>query len=100
MKGASAKGSFTIEAAVIITLFMLIIATGMKIGVNCYLEIKSEKEHEELKDFWVVDDFYRIKTLSGAVGGKKSQTKKEDSKVDLKKKEDSKSDSKVNLKKE
>lgn len=57
------KGSYTIEAAIIMSLFLFTIVAVMKISLSLYTEVKNQKEHEVLEKIWVVDDFYRLSLL-------------------------------------
>lgn len=81
------RGSFTVEAAIIIPLFMIFIAMGMKTGIECYKEIGGEAEEKALDGMWVVDDFYTIRTLSNSVDESGTSGNKESGGKDTDKKE-------------
>ena len=53
------KGSYTVEAAIIVPIFIFILAIGMKAGLILYSEIKQQQEQQILEEMWLVDDFYR-----------------------------------------
>ncbi len=57
------KGSFTVEGAIIFPLFIFISAAGMKMGLELYSEIKSQKEQEYVTNMWLVDDFYNYESI-------------------------------------
>lgn len=57
------KASYTVEAAIIVPLFLFMICSGMKIGINIYQEITKEKEQEIVQDLWLVDEFYKFQIL-------------------------------------
>lgn len=57
------KGSFTVEGAIIIPLFIFIIAAGMNIALLLYQDIKNENECENVTNMWLVDDFYNYQIL-------------------------------------
>ena len=75
------------EAAIIIPLFMIFIAMGMKTGIECYKEIGGEAEEKALDGMWVVDDFYTIRTLSNSVDESGTSGNKESGGKDTDKKE-------------
>lgn len=52
------RGSYTVEAAILIPLLILLMTGGIKIAIGLYQEIKAEKALEDLTEFWAVDDFY------------------------------------------
>mgnify|MGYP002728131694 FL=1 len=54
------KGSYTIEAAIIVPIFIFLLAIGMRAGLILYDEIRLEREQEILDGLWLVDDFYRF----------------------------------------
>ena len=61
------KGSFTVEASIIVPLFLIMLGAGMKLTLTLYQEIVKSNEQDVLEDMWVVDDFYRIKIVDGLV---------------------------------
>lgn len=53
------KGSYTVEASIIVPLAIGVLALAMKMGISCYQEIRREKEQERIVELWEVQDFYR-----------------------------------------
>lgn len=68
-KNISLKGSYTVEAAIIVPIFIFLLAIGMRAGLILYDEIKQEREQEILDGMWVVDDFYRYKNMGELIDG-------------------------------
>ena len=63
------KGSYTAEAAIIVPIFIFILAIGMKAGLILYSEIKQQQEQQILEEMWLVDDFYRYKSAGEILDG-------------------------------
>lgn len=63
------KGSYTVEAAIIIPIFLFILALGMRAGLILFEEIRTQNEEAMLEEIWVVDDFYRFKSAGEIIGG-------------------------------
>lgn len=63
------KGSYTIEAAIIVPIFIFLLAIGMRAGLILYDEIRQEREQEILDGLWIVDDFYRFKRMGELTDG-------------------------------
>ena len=63
------KGSYTIEAAIIVPTFIFLLAIGMRAGLILYGEIRQEREQEILGGLWLVDDFYRFKCMGELTDG-------------------------------
>ncbi len=61
------KGSYTIEAAVVVSLFLLVIAGTMQMGVRLLEEVRTECEQERLLEFRAVEDFYHYQIWKGVV---------------------------------
>lgn len=53
------KGSYTVEAAIIIPIFIFIMAVSIRVGIKLYQEITLQTEQKIVENMWVVDDFYR-----------------------------------------
>ena len=52
------KGSYTVEGAIIIPIFIVMLAIAMKMGLVLYNEMKADSSYEYATDMWLVDDFY------------------------------------------
>lgn len=61
------KGSFTVEGAIIIPLFIFVAAAGMNLGLSLYEEVKSQNEQEYATNMWLVDDFYNYQSIKEVV---------------------------------
>ena len=53
------RGSFTIEGAIIIPIFIFMMTIVMNMSLLLYKEIKDENEQKEVTGWWLVDDFYK-----------------------------------------
>ena len=53
------KGSYTVEAAIIIPIFIFIMAVAIRAGIKLYQDITLQTEQKIVENMWVVDDFYR-----------------------------------------
>ena len=63
------KGSYTIEAAIIVPIFIFLLAIGMRAGLILYDEIRQEREQEILDGLGLVDDIYRFKCMGELTDG-------------------------------
>lgn len=59
----SQKGSFTIEAAVWVPIFLMMIAMVLKIGIMLYTEVAKSDYHETLQNMDMVQEFYNYQIL-------------------------------------
>ena len=57
------RGSFTIEGAIIIPIFIFMMTIVMNISLLLYEEIKDENEQKEVTGWWLVDDFYKYQDV-------------------------------------
>ena len=57
------RGSFTIEGAIIIPIFIFMMTIVMNMGLLLYEEIKDENEQKEVTGWWLVDDFYKYRDV-------------------------------------
>lgn len=57
------RGSFTIEGAIIIPIFIFMITIVMNMSLLLYEEIKDENEQKEVTGWWLVDDFYKYQDV-------------------------------------
>lgn len=53
------KGSYTVEAALLVPVLLFVMALGMKIGLILYREITQEDETQMTAELWEVEDFYK-----------------------------------------
>ena len=61
------KGSYTVEGAIIIPIFIVMLAIAMKMGLVLYNEKKADSSYEYATDMWLVDDFYNYQVLKEVV---------------------------------
>ena len=59
----SQKGSYTIEAAVWVSLFLMMIAMALKTGIMLYSEVAKSGYHEKLQNIDIVQEFYNYQIL-------------------------------------
>lgn len=57
------RGSFTIEGAIIIPIFIFMMTIVMNMSLLLYEEIKNENEQKEVTGWWLVDDFYKYQDV-------------------------------------
>ncbi len=53
------KGSYTVEAALIVPLVIGAMALAMRISIMLYEEVCTQKEQETVVAMWEVKEFYR-----------------------------------------
>ena len=56
------KGSFTVEASVLVPMLLVIYVLIINTGLYMYTEIR---EQQEQSDIWVIDDFYKYQLMKG-----------------------------------
>lgn len=61
------KGSYTVEGAIIIPIFITMLAIAMNMGLVLYNEMKQDSSYEYATDMWLVDDFYNYQVLKEVV---------------------------------
>lgn len=61
------KGSYTVEEAIIIPIFITMLAIAMNMGLVLYNEMKQDSSYEYATDMWLVDDFYNYQVLKEVV---------------------------------
>ena len=59
------RASYTVEASILIPLFLMMMAVAMETGISLYQETVQEAEQEGLADVWAVEDFYRFSAVKG-----------------------------------
>ena len=57
------RGSFTVEGAIIIPIFIFMMTIVMNMSLLLYKEIKDENEQKEVTGWWLVDDFYKYQDV-------------------------------------
>lgn len=57
------RGSFTIEGAIIIPIFIFMMTIVMNMSLLLYEEIKDKNEQKEVTGWWLVDDFYKYQDV-------------------------------------
>lgn len=57
------RGSFTIEGAIIIPIYIFMMTIVMNMSLLLYEEIKDENEQKEVTGWWLVDDFYKYQDV-------------------------------------
>ena len=61
------KGSFTVEASVLVPMLIFMYLLMINTGIHYYVEIREQKEQEAQEDVWVVEEFYKYQLLKGVV---------------------------------
>ena len=61
------KGSYTVEGAIIIPIFIVMLAIVMKMGLVLYNEMNADSSYEYATDMCLVDDFYNYQVLKEVV---------------------------------
>lgn len=61
------NGSYTVEGAIIIPIFIVMLAIAMKMGLVLYNEMKEDSSYAYATDMWLVDDFYNYQVLKEVV---------------------------------
>lgn len=51
------RGSYTVEAAVIIPVLIWTMAAAMCTGIDLLHEVREEHEEKQIEDMWAVDSF-------------------------------------------
>ena len=59
------KGSFTVEASVLVPMLLIIYVLIINTGLYMYTEIREQQEQEAQSDIWVIDDFYKYQLMKG-----------------------------------
>lgn len=61
------KGSLTIEAAVIIPVYLFTILVVIQLAIGLYCEIREEQIGTNLQELWLVSDFYKYQMWKGVI---------------------------------
>lgn len=67
MKGKWHRGSFTVEATIIVPLFIFMILTVLRIGIGFFQDSAKREVSPELEKLDIVSEFYNYQVL-GEVG--------------------------------
>lgn len=59
------KGSFTVEASVLVPMLLIIYVLIINTGLYMYTEIREQQEQGAQSDIWVIDDFYKYQLMKG-----------------------------------
>lgn len=57
------KGSYTVEAALIVPILIWTMAIAMCTGMELLKEVRGEHEEKQIEDMWAIDSFYKYQTL-------------------------------------
>ena len=62
------KGSYTVEAAILVPLLLFVIFTAVQIGISFYQESATKKISDKIQNFNIVEEFYHYQLLKEIVG--------------------------------
>ena len=57
------RGSYTVEAAIIVPIMIWTMAIAMCTGITMHQEIQCEHEETQIQDLWAVETFYKYQVL-------------------------------------
>lgn len=57
------KGSYTVEAAVLVPILIGTMAFAMCMGISLLEDIRGEHEEQKIETMWAVDEFYNYQVL-------------------------------------
>lgn len=61
------RASYTIEAAILVPLLVLIIVGGILAGIELNKEISQQQEHKKVCEYWAVEDFYKVNSVKEVI---------------------------------
>lgn len=64
------KGSYTVEAALTMSILIFTFVIAMKLGISLYQETSESAAKEHSDDMWVVKIFYKDDFVGGLLDGK------------------------------
>ena len=64
---ASLRGSYTVEASVIIPMFLFLMITTTSIGIDLYHEAEAAQEQERTSSLWAVEKFYAFQAVDEVI---------------------------------
>jgi hypothetical protein len=53
------KGSYTVEASILVPVLLFTMALAMKMALCLYHELKEQQESQLVESMWAVEDFYK-----------------------------------------
>lgn len=62
------KGSYTVEAALLIPLLIILMAGTIRVAIGLYQEIEAEEQLGDLAEYWAVDEFYFEQGIVEVIG--------------------------------
>jgi hypothetical protein len=63
------KGSYTVEAAIVVPIVLFVFVKAMEMGISLYQEIRDGEPEYFQNDTWVVDTFYKQDFAGGLLHG-------------------------------
>lgn len=57
------RGSYTVEASLVVPIVIFAMALAMKLGIALYQEIEEQPEDREWAEMWGVGDFYNHQAI-------------------------------------
>lgn len=60
------RGNYTVEAALIVPLYLFVLVLAIRISIHLYCEISEEANAVEREELWLVDEFYKYQIWKGA----------------------------------
>ena len=61
------KGSYTVEAAVIVPIMLWTMAAAMCMGITLLKDVQAQNEHKCVETMWEVEDFYKFQAVEEVV---------------------------------
>ena len=61
------KGNYTVEAAVIVPLYLFVLVLAIRISIYLYCEIREDAKAAEREEIWLVDEFYKNQIWKGVI---------------------------------
>jgi hypothetical protein len=53
------KGSYTVEASILVPVLLFTMALAMKMALGLYHELREQQESQLVESLWAVEDFYK-----------------------------------------
>lgn len=64
----SQRGSLTVEAALLLPFFLLMLSGTISLGIDLYQEALQEAEEMSTEKYWAVEDFYKYQVIKEVIG--------------------------------